>query len=95
MVDGDRGWRDPSLLSTDMVYCEESDFCQEMEKRTLQKQKTAYSQKWLSLNKKAKEVLTILNKQEALSEENYFISWMSCFLKKQRSLLETVCRLEI
>jgi 2-succinyl-5-enolpyruvyl-6-hydroxy-3-cyclohexene-1-carboxylate synthase len=72
VVDGDRGWRDPSLLSTHMVYCEESDFCQEMEKRTLQKQKTAYSQKWLSLNKKAKEVLTILNKQDALSEAKLF-----------------------
>ena len=66
-----------------------------MEKRTLQKQDTAYGQKWMNLNKKAKELLTILNKQELLVRQNYFINWQSCFLKKRQSLLETVCRLEI
>ena len=29
VVDGGVGWRDPSMLSTDMVYCQETLFCLE------------------------------------------------------------------
>ena len=36
VVDGGVGWRDPAMLSSEMVYCDESIFCEELEKRVNQ-----------------------------------------------------------
>ena len=33
VVDGGVGWRDPAMLSTEMVYCNETIFCEELVKR--------------------------------------------------------------
>ena len=33
VVDGGVGWRDPAMLSSEMVYCDESVFCEELVKR--------------------------------------------------------------
>ena len=33
VVDGGVGWRDPAMLSSEMVYCNESIFCEELVKR--------------------------------------------------------------
>lgn len=72
VVDGGGGFRDPSLLSTHMIYCQETIFCEEMIKRVKPKQLSSYSQKWQKVNKKAKELLTILNETKTLSEGKLF-----------------------
>lgn len=72
VVDGGGGWRDPSLLSTDMVYCQETIFCKKIEKHVEQKQMTPYCQKWLNLNTKTIELIKVLDHQESLSEAKLF-----------------------
>ncbi|WP_338471991.1 2-succinyl-5-enolpyruvyl-6-hydroxy-3-cyclohexene-1-carboxylic-acid synthase [Niallia sp. XMNu-256] len=72
VVDGGGGWRDPSLFSTDMVYCQESIFCQELEKRVEQKRDSNYFQQWLHINKKTIETISVLNHQQSLSEAKLF-----------------------
>lgn len=72
VVDGGGGWRDPSLLSTNMVYCQERIFCEEIAKRVEQRNESPYCQKWVNVNKKAKDLLTVVNQQKSLSEARLF-----------------------
>ena len=72
VVDGSGGWRDPSLLSTEMVYCQETIFCEEMEKRIKSKNDTEYYHKWIDINNKSKEVLSEINRIESISEGKVF-----------------------
>ncbi len=72
VVDGGGGWRDPSLLSTDMVHCQEVTFCRKLEKEAEQKQMSSYCKKWLDINKQAVELIRVLDRQESLSEAKLF-----------------------
>ncbi|WP_428911240.1 2-succinyl-5-enolpyruvyl-6-hydroxy-3-cyclohexene-1-carboxylic-acid synthase [Niallia sp. Krafla_26] len=72
VVDGGGGWRDPSLLSTDMVYCQETLFCKELDERIGQKQESSFSKKWIDVNKKAKELIRVMDEQPFLSEAKLY-----------------------
>ena len=72
VVDGGVGWRDPAMLSTEMVYCKESIFCQEIGKRVDEKRTSTYSNDWIKINHATKDILTVMNKNENLSEGKLF-----------------------
>jgi 2-succinyl-5-enolpyruvyl-6-hydroxy-3-cyclohexene-1-carboxylate synthase len=72
IIDGGLGWRDPYMLSTEMVYCHETIFCREIEKRTSPRSISRYQRQWLELNKQTKKVLAQINEVEELSEGKLF-----------------------
>jgi 2-succinyl-5-enolpyruvyl-6-hydroxy-3-cyclohexene-1-carboxylate synthase len=72
VVDGGVGWRDPAMLSTEMVYCDESIFCEELVKRVVPAVDSHYSNQWKKLNRATKEILTVVNETEDLSEGKIF-----------------------
>ena len=58
VIDGGVGWRDPTMLSTEMVYCHETIFCEEIAKRMDTKVSSDYRQNGRKLNVKTKEMLS-------------------------------------
>ena len=72
VVDGGVGWRDPAMLSSEMVYCDESVFCEELVKRVAPAVDSQYSNQWIKLNRATKEILTVVNETEDLSEGKIF-----------------------
>jgi 2-succinyl-5-enolpyruvyl-6-hydroxy-3-cyclohexene-1-carboxylate synthase len=72
VVDGGGGFRDPSMLSTEMVYCQETIFCEEIEKRIDSMLSSKYSQEWKQVNEQTKELLAVVNQTEDLSEAKLF-----------------------
>jgi len=72
VIDGGIGWRDPGLVSTEMIYCQETLFCHEMNARLKAKQPTGYSQKWQQLNTLTKELIQTIDEAEELNEGKLF-----------------------
>jgi 2-succinyl-5-enolpyruvyl-6-hydroxy-3-cyclohexene-1-carboxylate synthase len=72
VVDGGIGWRDPAMLSTEMVYCDESIFCEQLAKRVTLAENSNYSNQWKKLNRATKDILTVINQTEDLSEGKLF-----------------------
>jgi len=72
VVDGGVGWRDPAMLSTEMVYCEETIFCEEIAQRVDRALNFEYSQQWRKLNDETKVMLASINQTEDLSEGKLF-----------------------
>ncbi|MHC0038962.1 2-succinyl-5-enolpyruvyl-6-hydroxy-3-cyclohexene-1-carboxylic-acid synthase [Pseudoneobacillus sp. C159] len=55
VVDGGSGWRDPSALATEMVYCDELVFSRTMEKLVQKVLENKQLSSWLTINRLAKE----------------------------------------
>jgi 2-succinyl-5-enolpyruvyl-6-hydroxy-3-cyclohexene-1-carboxylate synthase len=55
VVDGGSGWRDPSALATEMIFCDELTFCQSMLAMIPEKQQNRNLDKWLAINTHTKE----------------------------------------
>lgn len=72
VVDGGAGWRDPYMLATDMVYCHETLFCQEIANRLAARTASSYSHRWKRLNAAAKQALGKINETKVLSEGKLF-----------------------
>lgn len=72
VIDGAGGWRDPFLLSTETIYCQETAFCKEIEKRLDSTMEPPYFQKWIQFNNRAKKVLAEINNAKSLSEGKVF-----------------------
>ncbi|MDP4172219.1 MAG: thiamine pyrophosphate-dependent enzyme, partial [Bacillota bacterium] len=72
VVDGAGGWRDPSFLSTDMVYCNETRFCRQIMPLLHQKGTAGFLEKWQSLNTITKENMSIVKDYSHCSESNLF-----------------------
>ncbi len=72
VVDGGVGWRDPSMLSTDMVYCQETLFCLETAGRITTRGSSPYAGAWKQLNAVAKQALAKINETKELSEGKLF-----------------------
>ncbi|RBW71625.1 2-succinyl-5-enolpyruvyl-6-hydroxy-3-cyclohexene-1-carboxylic-acid synthase [Bacillus taeanensis] len=71
IVDEGKGWREPTLLASEMIYTNPETFCEGLiesihKNENGQAQSTNWGQQWLSINEKAKEVL------ELKSETNLF-----------------------
>lgn len=73
VIDGGNGWRDPSLLSTSMIYCGEVEFCKGIIEASVAKQSSnKFLTNWQELNAFTKECLLKVRDIEPLSEGRLF-----------------------
>jgi 2-succinyl-5-enolpyruvyl-6-hydroxy-3-cyclohexene-1-carboxylate synthase len=72
VVDGGGGWRDPAALSTEMIYCNETIFCQQLLSELKANKNQQYLHKWQALNHLTKENLTAIRDTAELSESRLF-----------------------
>ena len=75
VIDGAGGWRDPVMhLSTEMIYCNESKFCQKLVSLSEAHGNQRISKKWLDINSLSKENMTLIKDTIELSEGRLFYS---------------------
>jgi 2-succinyl-5-enolpyruvyl-6-hydroxy-3-cyclohexene-1-carboxylate synthase len=72
VIDGGGGWRDPSSLSTNMIFCNESLFCEKILSITTEKSSDQYLIEWKKVNELTKETMTSLRDGTELSEGRLF-----------------------
>ncbi|TKC15912.1 2-succinyl-5-enolpyruvyl-6-hydroxy-3-cyclohexene-1-carboxylic-acid synthase [Robertmurraya kyonggiensis] len=72
IIDGGAGWRDPSLLSTSMIYCNEKFFCEAISAQVGERSVSEYLVKWREVNAFTKENLLRIRETSELSEGRLF-----------------------
>ena len=72
VIDGGGGWRDPSALSTNMIFCNESLFCEKLLSYTVRNASSEFLMKWKKINELTKENMTALRDITELSEGKLF-----------------------
>jgi 2-succinyl-5-enolpyruvyl-6-hydroxy-3-cyclohexene-1-carboxylate synthase len=72
VIDGGEGWRDPSLLTTNMIYCDEVQFCDSLLPLLNENQDTLFVEKWQQINEITKAALLRIKENESLSEGRLF-----------------------
>ncbi|SFB18481.1 MULTISPECIES: 2-succinyl-5-enolpyruvyl-6-hydroxy-3-cyclohexene-1-carboxylic-acid synthase [unclassified Bacillus (in: firmicutes)] len=73
VVDGGAGWRDPSVLSTHMIYADETLFCEKMVALTSEKGASPYLEKWKKANLITAEQLQSVRDITDMSESKLFV----------------------
>ncbi|MCC3358058.1 2-succinyl-5-enolpyruvyl-6-hydroxy-3-cyclohexene-1-carboxylic-acid synthase [Bacillus sp. REN16] len=72
IVDGDGGWRDPTLSATDMVYCDEIEFCNVIGNQIEKRNDSSWVNDWLKINNLVKENVNKVHTEETLFEGKVF-----------------------
>ncbi|MEY2193566.1 2-succinyl-5-enolpyruvyl-6-hydroxy-3-cyclohexene-1-carboxylic-acid synthase [Neobacillus sp. BF23-41] len=72
VIDGGGGWRDPSSLSTRMIFCDESVFCKKLLSYTNENPSSQFLTKWKKVNGLTKENMNALRDITELSESKLF-----------------------
>lgn len=72
IVDGDGGWRDPTISATDMVYCDEIEFCTMITGQMVKRDDTSWVNSWITINDIVKENVNTVHKEEILFEGKVF-----------------------
>lgn len=72
VVDGGAGWREPAGLATNMIYCDETDFCHRIGETISEAQERNWLGLWKSLNEATKNALSSIRDEEELSEGKLF-----------------------
>jgi 2-succinyl-5-enolpyruvyl-6-hydroxy-3-cyclohexene-1-carboxylate synthase len=72
VIDGGGGWRDPSSVSTSMIYCKESLFCRKLFTYTVEKSSSEFLTEWKRVNQLTKENMTSLRDITEVSEGRLF-----------------------
>ncbi|MFP5109743.1 2-succinyl-5-enolpyruvyl-6-hydroxy-3-cyclohexene-1-carboxylic-acid synthase [Neobacillus sp. C211] len=72
VIDGGGGWRDPSSLSTSMIFCDESVFCKKLLSYTNENPSSQFLTKWKRVNGLTKENMNALSDITELSEGKLF-----------------------
>ena len=72
VIDGGGGWRDPSALSTNMIFCNESLFCEKLLTYTVPNSSSEFLTKWKKINELTKENMNALRDITELSEGKLF-----------------------
>lgn len=72
VVDGGGGWRDPAVLSTEMIYCQETAFCQGILAELKAMPNESFLNKWKGINRLTKDNMTIIKDTAELSESRLF-----------------------
>lgn len=68
VIDGGAGWRDPAAAATNMIHCNETEFCKSIAKYVSEKNHHPFLDKWLEINDLTKTELSKINEIEELSE---------------------------
>ncbi|WP_160724086.1 2-succinyl-5-enolpyruvyl-6-hydroxy-3-cyclohexene-1-carboxylic-acid synthase [Bacillus sp. USDA818B3_A] len=72
VIDGGGGWRDPSALSTNMIFCNETIFCHKLLTYLDEKSSSVYLEDWKKVNLLTKEQLAAIRDVTELSEGKLF-----------------------
>ncbi len=73
VVDAGGGWREPAGLVTNMVYCEESAFCDEILKHLDHRENSTWLGLWQDVNEITKRGLASIHAEVELSEGKLFL----------------------
>ena len=72
VVDGGGGWRDPSAVSTDMFFCNETLFCEKLLIHVDANLSSNYLDHWRKVNQLTKENMAVIRDIRELSEGKLF-----------------------
>ncbi|MEH7502224.1 2-succinyl-5-enolpyruvyl-6-hydroxy-3-cyclohexene-1-carboxylic-acid synthase [Neobacillus drentensis] len=72
VIDGGGGWRDPSSVSTSMIFCNESLFCRKLFTYTVEESSSEFLTEWKRVNLLTKENMTSLRDITEVSEGRLF-----------------------
>jgi 2-succinyl-5-enolpyruvyl-6-hydroxy-3-cyclohexene-1-carboxylate synthase len=72
VIDGGSGWRDPAALSTNMIFCNETIFCESLLMHVKLHASTGFLEKWEQMNHLTKEKMLLLRDSTILSEGRLF-----------------------
>jgi 2-succinyl-5-enolpyruvyl-6-hydroxy-3-cyclohexene-1-carboxylate synthase len=72
VIDGAGGWRDPATLSTEMIFCNEIIFCEQLSGLTEPKESTEFLEKWRAMNELTKANMALIKDSQMLSEGRLF-----------------------
>jgi len=72
VIDGGGGWRDPASLSTNMIFCNESLFCEKIGTYTVEKSSADFLTAWKRVNQLSKDMMISLSDITDLSEGRLF-----------------------
>ncbi|MDF2911706.1 MAG: 2-succinyl-5-enolpyruvyl-6-hydroxy-3-cyclohexene-carboxylic-acid synthase, partial [Sporolactobacillus laevolacticus] len=73
VIDGGMSWRDPASVASEMIYCDEKRFCDDLIPRVSIQNDDNWINAWRALNQVTKSVLSTIDEEESLSEEKLFI----------------------
>ncbi|RST76532.1 2-succinyl-5-enolpyruvyl-6-hydroxy-3-cyclohexene-1-carboxylic-acid synthase [Siminovitchia acidinfaciens] len=57
IIDGGGGWRDPNRISTQMIHCDETTFCRDLQTLAEEKNDETWKNLWFGANRRAKNVI--------------------------------------
>lgn len=72
VVDGGGGWRDPSVISTNMIFCNETYFCEKLLSYLEINPSSSYLESWKKMNDLTKENMAVIRDVVELSEAKLF-----------------------
>jgi 2-succinyl-5-enolpyruvyl-6-hydroxy-3-cyclohexene-1-carboxylate synthase len=72
VIDGAGGWRDPATLSTEMIFCNETIFCEQLSTLTESRESTDFLKKWQEVNELTKANMALIKDSQMLSEGRLF-----------------------
>ena len=72
IIDGGGGWRDPSALSTNMIYCDETIFCEKLAAFVEKNISRDFLEKWKKINNLVKENMSMIRDLAVLNEGKLF-----------------------
>ncbi|MEH7074658.1 2-succinyl-5-enolpyruvyl-6-hydroxy-3-cyclohexene-1-carboxylic-acid synthase [Neobacillus drentensis] len=72
VIDGGGGWRDPSSLSTNMIFCKESLFCEKLLTYTIANDSADFLRNWIRINQLTKNQMASIRDITELSEGKLF-----------------------
>jgi 2-succinyl-5-enolpyruvyl-6-hydroxy-3-cyclohexene-1-carboxylate synthase len=72
VVDGGNGWRDPSALASEMVFCDENVFCESISNIIPVKEMNQFMQNWIRINEIAREQMLTVRNHSDMDEGKLF-----------------------
>jgi len=72
VIDGGGGWRDPSTISTNMIFCNETYFCEKLVPFMEPNSSAVYLADWKKINQLTKDNIAVIRDVGELSESKLF-----------------------
>jgi 2-succinyl-5-enolpyruvyl-6-hydroxy-3-cyclohexene-1-carboxylate synthase len=72
VIDGAGGWRDPASLSTEMIFCNETIFCEKLLAVAEPRMSVGFLEKWQKVNNLTKANMALIKDSQNLSEGRMF-----------------------
>jgi 2-succinyl-5-enolpyruvyl-6-hydroxy-3-cyclohexene-1-carboxylate synthase len=73
VVDGGSGWRDPSALATEMIFCDERLFCESISAQLSEPLENRMVEKWVAINAIGKENMLTVGDLTDMDEGKLFV----------------------